>query len=51
MKVFEEEDKFEGIEEFLLDIKEISRNNSKVIGKRLSGYWVPDLVKDILRIC
>lgn len=47
----DEDGESEGITEFLRTIEEESLNNSKVIGTSLSGYWAPDLAKDILRVC
>lgn len=41
----------EGITECLRAIEEESKINSKLIGTSLSGYWAPNLVKDVLRIC
>ncbi|VVC25316.1 Hypothetical protein CINCED_3A004183 [Cinara cedri] len=47
----DEDGESEGITEFLRTIEEESLNNSKVIGTSLSGYWAPNLAKDILRVC
>jgi len=47
----DEDEVSEGITQFLRAIEEASQNNAKVKGTSLSGYWAPNLVKDLLRIC
>lgn len=47
----EEEEIYKGISAFLRKIELVSHNNSKIIETSLSGYWAPELMKDVLRIC
>ncbi|KAL5233861.1 hypothetical protein ACI65C_001271 [Semiaphis heraclei] len=39
------------IEKFLNNIKETSYQNSKIKGNRISAYFLPELTKDVLRVC
>jgi len=41
----------DSIKEYLDNIENISRNNSKIKGDRISAYFMLDLAKDVLRLC
>lgn len=47
----EEEQDINKIESFLEDILSEAKVSSKQTGNRISAYYLPELTKDIMRLC